>query len=130
MKVALTVLMLLCLFPYALSWISGFYRRQQLGTIDNKNPRQQYAQLSGIGARAVAAQQNAWEALALYSAALLAVALSGVEVGYFAEAAVFVLICRIAHAIFYLADLDKLRSLSFALGVVPSFYWFYLAITQ
>lgn len=51
MKTALIVLLLLSLLPYAFAWISGFYRRQQLGTIDNKNPRQQYTQLSGPGAR-------------------------------------------------------------------------------
>lgn len=129
MNIAIIVLLILCLIPSVLSAVSGYYRRQQLGSVDNKNPRQQYAQLRGIGARAVAAQQNAWEALGLYSAAVLAVSASGVEVKYLAEAALVVLVARVAHAIFYLADLDKLRSVSFIVALIPSVYWFYAAIT-
>src|SRR5690554_4848063 len=79
---------------------------------------------------AVAAQQNAWEALALYSAALLAISLADPAAEHLATAAVLVLICRILHGIFYLADLDKLRSLSFAVGTLPCFYLFYLAISS
>lgn len=130
MKIALVVLLILSLFPYAFAWIAGYYRRKELGGIDNKHPRQQYAQLSGPGARAVAAQQNAWEALALYSAALLAISLADPAAEHLATAAVLVLICRILHGIFYLADLDKLRSLSFAVGTLPCFYLFYLAISS
>lgn len=130
MKTALIVLLLLSLFPYAFAWISGYYRRKELGQIDNKNPRQQYTQLSGAGARAVAAQQNAWEALMFYSAALLAVSFSGVRVEHLATAALLVLVCRILHGIFYLANLDILRSLTFAAGTLPSFYLFYMAIAN
>ncbi|HTF83276.1 MAG TPA: MAPEG family protein [Cellvibrio sp.] len=130
MKTALIVLLLLSLFPYAFAWISGYYRRQQLGTIDNKNPRQQYTQLSGPGARAVAAQQNAWEALGFYSAALLAVSLTDVEIEHLSLAAILVLLFRVLHGIFYLANLDLLRSLSFVAGMLPSVYLFYGAITN
>ena len=130
MKTALIVLLLLSLLPYAFAWISGFYRRQQLGRIDNKNPRQQYTHLSGPGARAVAAQQTAWEALAFYSAALLAVSLTNVEIEYLSLAAILVLFFRVLHGIFYLANLDLLRSLSFVAGILPSVYLFYRAIAS
>lgn len=130
MKTALIVLLLLSLFPYAFAWISGYYRRQQLGTIDNKNPRQQYTQLSGPGARAVAAQQNAWEALGFYSAALLAVSLADVEIEHLSLAAILVLLFRVLHGVFYLANLDLLRSLAFVTGILPSVYLFYGAITN
>lgn len=130
MKTAIIVLLLLSLFPYAFAWISGFYRRQQLGSIDNKNPRQQYTQLSGPGARAVAAQQNAWEALAFYSAALLAVSLTNTEIEHLSLAAILVLLFRVLHGIFYLANLDLLRSLSFVAAILPSMYLFYRAIAS
>lgn len=128
MKTAVTVLMLLCVIPYVLAWISGYYRHQQLGAFDNKNPRQQYTQLTGIGARAVAAQSNSWEALGVYTAAMVAVAVSGVEVAYLAEAALVVLLSRVLHAIFYIANLDFMRSLVFMVGILPSFYMFFVAI--
>lgn len=129
MKIAIIVLLILCLMPYLMSTISGYYRKKQFGKVDNQNPREQYAHLQGAGARAVAAQQNCWEALAIYSAALLAVVASNLDVKYLGEAALIVLLGRVLHAIFYLANLDKLRSLSFLIAVAPSFYLFYVVIT-
>jgi len=53
---------LLCaiLIPYLITFYTAYLRKKQLGKIDLKHPRQQYAQLEGQGARAVAAQSNAW----------------------------------------------------------------------
>ena len=129
MKTAIVVLLCLCLMPYLMAFISSYYRRKQLGAIDNHQPREQNTKLHGAGARAVAAQQNCWEALIIYSAALLAVVASNLEVKYLAEAALIVLLGRVLHAIFYLADLDKLRSLSFVIAIAPSFYLFYVVLS-
>lgn len=109
--------------------VSGYFRQKQLGKVDNQKPREQYAQLHGMGARAVAAQQNSWEALGIYTASLVAVIGSGVVVEYLAEAAIVVLIARIFHGIFYLTNLDKLRTLSFTVAVSVSFYLFYVVIS-
>jgi uncharacterized MAPEG superfamily protein len=128
MKTAIIVLLCLCTMPYVFAVISHYYRQKQLGKVDNQNPREQYTQLRGPGARAVAAQQNSWEALAIYSAALLAVVASGLDVKYLAEAAIIVLIGRLLHGIFYLTNLDKLRSLAFTIAVAPCFYLFYVVI--
>lgn len=130
MNTAIIVLLLMCIFPFVMAAIAGVYRRKQLDNYDNKNPRGQYAELTGVGARAVAAQQNCWEALAIYSAALLAVFVSGAQPTYLAMAAMVVLISRILYCIFYLANIDILRSLIFGFSILPSFYWFYVAITQ
>jgi uncharacterized MAPEG superfamily protein len=129
MKTAIIVLACLCFIPYVMAFISAYFRKKQLGTVDNQNPREQYSHLQGPGARAVAAQQNAWEALAVYSAALVGVAASGVQVEYLAQAAIVVLIARLFHGIFYLANLDKLRTLSFTVAVATCFYLFYVVIT-
>ncbi|HSC68379.1 MAG TPA: MAPEG family protein [Cellvibrio sp.] len=125
MKTAIFVLICLCVIPYVMAVISGYFRQKQLGKVDNQNPRAQYTQLEGVGARAVAAQQNAWEALAIYSASLLAVVASGVQVEHLAEAAVVVLFARLLHGIFYLTNLDKLRTLSFTIAIAACFYLFY-----
>lgn len=129
MKIAIIVLLCLCLMPYFLATVTHYYRQKQLGKVDNQHPREQYAQLTGTGARAVAAQQNAWEALAVYSAALLAVVASGLDVKYLAEAALIVLVARVVHGFCYLANLDKLRSLAFLVAIAPSFYLFYVVLT-
>lgn len=128
MKTAIIVLLCLCAMPYVFAVISHYYRKKQLGKFDNQNPREQITHLQGAGARAVAAQQNSWEALAIYSAALLAVVASGLDVKYLAEAAIIVLIGRLLHGIFYLTNLDKLRSLAFLVAVAPCFYLFYVVL--
>lgn len=128
MKTAIIVLLCLCAMPYIFAVISHYYRKQQLGKVDNQYPREQYAHLQGPGARAVAAQQNSWEALAIYSAALLAVVASGLDVKYLGEAAIIVLIGRLLHGVFYLTNLDKLRTLAFVIAVTPCFYLFYVVL--
>ncbi len=128
MKIAIIVLLCLCVLPYVFAVISHYYRKQQLGKFDNQYPREQITHLQGAGARAVAAQQNSWEALAIYSAALLAVVASGLDVKYLAEAAIVVLIGRLLHGIFYLTNLDKLRSLAFLVAITPCFYLFYVVL--
>jgi len=129
MKTALIVLFCLCMLPYLMAFVSGYFRQKQLGKIDNQNPREQYSKLQGIGARAVAAQQNAWEALGIYTASLVAVVGSGVEIENLAVAAIVVLVARVLHGIFYLTNLDKLRTISFFTATASCGYLFYVVIS-
>ena len=113
----------ICLFigallPILLSWVGGYYRATQLGTIDNRHPRQQAAQLEGAGARAVAAQQNAWEALAMLTAGVVVHSMRGGDAGTAATLGIVWVGARVLHAVFYIADLDKLRSLAFLVAEV------------
>ena len=113
MTTVLACLLVAVLMPYVLSGIGGYHKTKQLGQLDNNNPRAQAAQLKGAGARAVAAQQNAWEALAVFTASLAAAFFAGVPAGSLALPAVIFVAARIAHAVCYLADLASARSLSF-----------------
>lgn len=117
MSLLILVLFIGAVLPIALSWVSGYYRAQQFGSIDNKHPRTQSAGLEGTGARAVAAQKNAWEALAVFTAAVVAHTVKGGNAEAASILAVVWLGARIAHAVFYLANLDVLRSLVFLLGL-------------
>lgn len=130
MRIAIIVLICLCVLPYVWALVSGYYRKKQFGVIDNQNPRGQYAHLEGPGARAVAAQQNAWEALMIYSAALLAVVATNTEVRLLALVATVIVIARILHGIFYIANLDKLRSLAFLVAIVGCFYLFFIVLAN
>ena len=61
--------LIICLFigailPIALSWVGGYFRMQQFGKVDNKNPRAQSAGLEDTGARAVAAHGSGSEGAA------------------------------------------------------------------
>ena len=128
MNIPVFVLMMLCILPINCAWVSGYFRQKQLGTIDNKNPRAQNTQLTGAGARAVAAQLNAWEALAVYAAALLALTIAQVPVASYAMLTLVLLGCRIAHAVCYIANQDIVRSLAFLGGYGLCIYFFVLAL--
>jgi uncharacterized MAPEG superfamily protein len=102
--------------PFVWSFSGHAFRQRQFGSIDNNHPRLQQAQLSGIGARALAAQQNAWEALAMFTPAVLIAHLHGATAGHASMAAILFIAARIAHGCLYLADLSSLRSLSWMIG--------------
>ena len=128
MQTPILVLMILSILPISCAWVSGYFRHQQLGSVDNKHPRQQNAQLTGAGARAVAAQMNAWEALAVYAAALLALSLAQVPVEHYATLTLGVLAARVVHAVAYIANQDLVRSLAFLVGYGLCIYFFVLAL--
>jgi len=129
MNTVIGSLLVLCILPLSCSWIAGYHRQKQLGSIDNKEPRTQSQKLTGAGARAVAAQSNCWEALAVFSAALLAVFISGRAVESIATLSLAFVGLRVVYIGMYLANLDKLRSLVFLVGYGICMYLFYLALS-
>ncbi len=130
MTTPLWCLAIVTLLPFLLSFSGGYFRMRQLGAIDNKHPRQQVAKLEGVGARAYAAQANAWEALAVFTAAIVVLHLANPEAARGSTAAnlsgVF-LATRVAHPIAYLANQDLLRSLVFVVGLGCVFGLFWIA---
>jgi uncharacterized MAPEG superfamily protein len=116
MTTPLWCLVLVAFLPYLLAFTGSYFKMQQFGKLDNKNPRQQAAQLEGIGARAAAAQANAWEALAVFTVAVVVLHLANPEAARSATAANLSLVflaMRVAHPLFYLANIDLARSLAF-----------------
>ncbi len=122
-------LLILCLLPLICAWTAGYYRQKQFGSVDNKEPRQQSLQLTGAGARAVAAQANTWEALGVYSAAILAVFISGIDLQSIGTPITLFVALRIAYIFLYIGNMDKLRSLSFLTGLGICIYLFYIALS-
>ncbi len=118
MTTPLWCLLVVAVLPYVLSTLTGVYRVRQFGALDNKHPRAQQAALTGVGARAMAAQQNAWEALPFFTAAVLVSHLAGADPGWAATLSVGFAATRIVHPIVYLANVDVLRSLVFLVGLV------------
>jgi len=118
MTVPLYCLAVVALLPYVCSWVAGYFRYRQFGTLDNKTPRLQQAGLEGVGARAQAAQANAWEALPFSTAAVVISHLAGADARKAALLSETFVVTRVLHPILYVADLDVLRSLVFGLGLV------------
>ena len=124
MTTVLACLLIAVLIPYVLAGLAGRYKAQQFGKADNNNPRLQAAQLTGAGARAVAAQQNAWEALAVFTAALVAAYLGGAAPASLAAPALLFVAARIAHAVCYIRDLATPRSAMFGIGFLACLWIF------
>ena len=124
MTTVLWCLLVVTILPILLSFVGAYYRQQQLGEMDNNHPRAQIPALSGAGSRAYAAQQNAWEALAVFTAAVVSAWISQADPQLATNLALGFVACRIAHAGFYLADLATLRSLAFMGGMFCAVWLF------
>jgi uncharacterized MAPEG superfamily protein len=115
------------LLPYVLTGVAAYFKQQQFGTIDNRQPRDQAAALEGAGARAYAAQQNAWEALQVFGLSVVVAHLAGADPGASATASIVFIVARVLHGVSYVADLASLRSLSFLVATGCCLWLFWLA---
>jgi len=103
--------------PYLWATVAMYYKKKQLGSIDVKLPRKQTDLLKGEGYRANAAQSNAWEALAVYTACFLTAVSAGVEPDKLVYPGAFWVAFRVMHGITYVAGIASLRMASFAGGM-------------
>jgi uncharacterized MAPEG superfamily protein len=115
------------LLPYVWSGAAVKARADQFGAVDNKLPRAQQAQMTGWGARALGASSNAFESFPFFAAAVIVAHIAGASPGTSATWALVYIAARILHGIFYVSDLDRLRSLAFGVGVVSIVALFVLA---
>jgi uncharacterized MAPEG superfamily protein len=90
------------------------------GGYNNHLPRQQQAQLTGFGARALAAHQNSFEAFLLFAVGVL-MAHTTQTAGWLIDTlAIIFVITRILYLLCYWADLAWQRSLVWFVGLVCS----------
>jgi uncharacterized MAPEG superfamily protein len=113
MTTPLWCLVAVMFMPIPLAMAGGYFRAKAFGNADNKEPRAQAAQLEGIGARAYAAQQNAWEAMGIFTVAVVVTHLAGLPADVAAPWTLAFVVFRVLHAIFYLTNIDMGRSGAF-----------------
>ena len=104
------------LIPYGLTAARIPYLKE-VGGPDTKEPRAQAAKLTGKAGRTVAAQANAWEALAIFAPAVIVNHLAGGPAGTATVLSLVWVAARILHGIFYISDIDKARSGVFVVGL-------------
>lgn len=93
----------------------------KLGGYNNNHPREQQSKLTGFGARALAAHQNAFESVILFApAVILALATSNSQQTIVVLAIVHV-VSRVLYNIFYLLNISLLRSIVWAIATLCSF---------
>ncbi|AOJ07465.1 MAPEG family protein [Burkholderia mayonis] len=94
---------------------------------DNREPRQYLARLEGWRARAFAAHQNSWEALALFTAALVVAWHNGANVQRVDQLAIVFVASRVVYGVFYLLNWATLRSLVWTVGFACVVWLFFAA---
>jgi uncharacterized MAPEG superfamily protein len=92
---------------------------------DNHRPREWLAKQSGWRARANAAQANSWEALAIFTAAVLTAHLVEAPQPRIDLLALVFTAARVAYIVCYVADLASLRSLVWLVGLGASLALFF-----
>jgi uncharacterized MAPEG superfamily protein len=127
MTTATLCLFLACLAPIICTGgakISGSLRGPA-GPLDNNNPRQWLAQQTGAAARLHAAQQNSWEALAIFAPAVLSAQAMAMPQGRVDLLAMVFIAARVAYVALYAADAATLRTLAWVVGFGASLALFF-----
>lgn len=83
----------------------------KLGKYDNDHPRDQQNKLTGFGARALAAHQNAFESLIIFTPALLLAIATHNDSAIVQLLSAGYILARLAYNALYLANISTLRSL-------------------
>ncbi|VEB41808.1 MAPEG family [Chromobacterium violaceum] len=99
-------------------------RGQGRRALRQPSPAEWAARLDGYRQRANWAQQNAWEALPTYLAAVAAAWWMKVPVAEMNAAAGVFALARVAHGLLYVADKAALRSLAWLVGLLAVLYLF------
>lgn len=107
-------ILITALLPYVLALVA----KTSGPGYNNRNPRAWLAKQDGNYRvqRANAAHLNAFEAFAPFAAGVLMAQLAGVDHGRIAVLAVVFVAMRLAHGIFYVADVQLARSLAWLGG--------------
>lgn len=87
------------------------------GPFDNRHPREWLARLHGWRSRANAAQQNSWEALAIFAAGVFSAHLAHAPQPMVDLLALLFIGVRVIYVGCYLADAASLRSLVWFAGL-------------
>ncbi|WP_077286276.1 MAPEG family protein [Cognaticolwellia aestuarii] len=124
--------LIICLFIAALlplvAKVPVAYAMHKLGRYNNNHPRAQQAELTDFGARALAAHQNAFEALIIFAPAVL-LAIATKNTGTVIEQlAITHVIARVLYNIAYLMDIATIRSLIWAVGMVSALAMIFLCL--
>ena len=115
-----------CLLPYVFTFIAKFAGDFKVS--DNKNPREFLAKTTGLAARANAVQQNSFESLPLFIAAILMAEYMVVPQSIIMLLGIAYLALRLIYGICYLANIATLRSIIWFLSMACPIYLLILII--
>ncbi|MDC0676976.1 MAPEG family protein [Sorangium atrum] len=108
MTIPMTCVFISLLLIYVARLFVAKAQSQQPEGLDNHNPRDQQAKLTGVGRRALAAHQNGFEAFAPFAAGVFTAHLAGADARWSAILAVTHVAARVL--VMYLADKASART--------------------
>jgi Predicted membrane protein len=117
MTIAYVCVLIVILLPYVWAY---FAKKSQVlsGVFDNRSPRDSLASLKGPEQRANWAQQNAYESLPGFIAAVIIAHLTGAPQIWIDVLAICHTLARIAFGVCYIANLATARSIVWSLGLL------------
>ncbi len=110
------LIIIACLLPYVFTVVAkmaGGFKSE-----DNQNPREFLAKATGLAARANAVQQNSFESLPLFVAAVLMAEYMVIPQVVVMMFGIAYIVLRIAYGICYLANWATLRSIVWILSLL------------
>ena len=116
MAVMIICLLIVLIMPL-IAKIPLAFEMHKLGGYDNRHPRQQHEQLTGFGARALAAHKNSYEAIAYFAPAVVTVLAVGAVDETAKWLAIAFVLCRFVYIAMYWVDADKIRSIFWVISL-------------
>ncbi|MCH7335331.1 MAPEG family protein [Acinetobacter sp. NIPH 2699] len=120
------IIIVACLLPYVFTLIAkskgGFQAK------DNHNPREFLARTTGLSARANAVQQNSFESLPLFIAAILMAEYMVIPERFILTLGWAYIVFRIIYGVCYLANLATLRSIIWFFSLLCPIFLFVITI--
>jgi uncharacterized MAPEG superfamily protein len=120
MTILISCLFIALLLPFIAKIPLAIAMKKQ-GHYDNNHPRSQQEKLEGKGARALAAHQNAFESLVIFTPAVLLAIITQPDNAFITQLAITHVIARIVYNVLYVYNLATLRSLAWFIGIFCSF---------
>ncbi len=123
---AIWAMVVASLLPLAMAMTAKIFGGFSLA--DNAHPRDFLQRTTGASARANAAQQNSYETLPIFLAAVIVAMLFFVPQSIINTLAWLYVVIRIGFCVAYIANLSIFRSILWVLSMICSLMLFYLAI--
>lgn len=124
--VAIWAIVVASLLPLMMAMVAKAFGG--FGLADNAHPRDFLQQTTGASARANAAQQNSYETLPIFLAAVLVAMLFFVPQSIINTLAWLYVVIRLGYCVAYITNLATFRSILWALSMACPLMLFYLAI--
>lgn len=113
MTIAFWCVLIAAMMPFVMAGISKAGDK----SFNNKRPRDWYQSVTGYRKRAWWAQQNSFEVLPFFAAAVIIAHVAGAAQAAVDFIAILFIASRVAYATCYLADVHLLRTLMWMVGI-------------